>query len=217
MGNHDASRRTVLFGAAAGVGTVAGAGLVPEAYAQSEEKTIPSAPVHANNSGQGAFFNPNQAIAIAALADRLMPGAPGKPGARDAGVLDYIDLALAGAYADLREFYRCGLASLDAYCRRSYGAPFADLDSSRQDQVIKAMEQDRATEFGWPSANNFFSTLRTHTMEGMFGDPIYGGNKNFAGWRLLGFPGVQSLFTPADLESQQAFSRMPMIGLKTRP
>ena len=145
-----------------------------------------------------------------------MPGAPGKPGAHEAGVLDYIDLALAGAYADLREFYRCGLASLDAYCRKFHGAPFADLDSSRQDQVIKAMEQDKATEFSWPSARNFFSTLRTHTMEGMFCDPIYGGNRNFAGWRLLGFPGVQSLFTPDDLESQQAFSRMPIIGLKTR-
>ena len=51
-----------------------------------------------------------------------MPGAPGKPGARDAGVLNYIDLALAGAYADLQDFYRRGLAALDAYCRKTYNA-----------------------------------------------------------------------------------------------
>ena len=49
-----------------------------------------------------------------------MPGAPGKPGARDAGVLNYIDLALSGAYAELQEFYRRGLAQLDAYCRKTY-------------------------------------------------------------------------------------------------
>jgi hypothetical protein len=52
-------------------------------------------------------------------------------------------------------------------------------------------------------------------MEGMFADPLYGGNKDFAGWRLVGFPGAQAVFTPADLQSKQAFTREPIVGLQT--
>ena len=117
-----------------------------------------------------------------------MPGAPGKPGARDAAVLNYIDLALSGAYAELQDFYRRGLTQLDAYCRTTQNETFARLDAVRQDAVITALEQGKATGFTWPTAQAFFETVRTHTMEGMFADPVYGGNKDFAGWRLVGFP-----------------------------
>jgi gluconate 2-dehydrogenase gamma chain len=61
-----------------------------------------------------------------------------------------------------------------------------------------------------------FNTLRTHTMEGMFADPIYGGNKDFAGWRLVGFPGAQPIFTEEDMQSTKAFTREPIIGLQAR-
>ncbi len=141
-------------------------------------------------------------------------GAPGKPGARDAGVLNYIDLALAGAYADLQDFYRRGLAQLDAYCRKTYNEPFVRLSAARQDEVITALEEGKAGGFTWPTAPEFFNTIRTHTMEGMFADPIYGGNKDFAGWRLVGFPGAQAIFTPADMQSKQAFTRAPIISLQ---
>ena len=50
----------------------------------------------------------------------------------------------------------------------------------------------------------------------MFADPIYGGNKDFAGWRLVGFPGAQPFFTPADMQSKEAFTRRPIIGLQAR-
>ena len=59
--------------------------------------------------------------------------------------------------------------------------------------MITALEQGKATGFTWPTPQAFFNTLRTHTMEGMFADPVYGGNKDFAGWRLVGFPGAQPL------------------------
>jgi gluconate 2-dehydrogenase gamma chain len=153
---------------------------------------------------------------MAAFAERLLPGAPGKPGARDAGVLNYIDLALAGAYAELQDFYRRGLAQLDRYCRHAYGEPFVRLSAARQDEVIAALEEGKATGFAWPTAQAFFNTVRTHTMEGMFADPIYGGNKDFAGWRLVGFPGAQAIFTPADMQSRQAFTRAPRIGLQAQ-
>ena len=145
-----------------------------------------------------------------------MPGAPGKPGARDAGVLNYIDLALAGPYSDLQDFYRRGLAALDAHSRTTYGKPFAQLTAAQQDEVITALEGGKATGFTWPSAQAFFNTVRTHTMEGMFADPVYGGNKDFAGWVLVGFPGAQPLFSPADLQSRDAFAGAPIIGLQAQ-
>src|SRR5438128_2397728 len=221
MSEHDASRREFLRRAAVGAGAVAGAGVVPEALAQSHEqdkksKPDTSAPPHtqANGEGLGAFLNRDDAATVAAFTERLMPGAPGKPGARDTGVLNYIDLALAGAYADLQDFYRRGLAQLDQYCRETYRDPFVRLNAGQQEAVITALEEGKATGFTWPTAQAFFNTLRTHTMEGMFADPIYGGNKEFAGWRLVGFPGAQPDFTQADMQSKQAFTRVPIIGLQ---
>ena len=222
MGKRRASRREFLARAAAGVGgAVAGAGLAGEAAAGSQEQhTDPGAPaaVQPRSGGQehGTFFNHDDAATIAAFTERLMPGAPGKPGARDAGVLNYIDLALAGAYADLQDFYRRGLAQLEEHCRKIYHESFVRLATVRQDDVIRTLEEGKAGEFTWPTAQEFFNTIRTHTMEGMFADPVYGGNKEFAGWRLVGFPGAQPVFTPADMQSRQAFTRAPVIGLQVQ-
>jgi gluconate 2-dehydrogenase gamma chain len=171
---------------------------------------------HTTGGGLGAFLNAENAATVVAFTERLMPGAPGKPGATDAGVLNYIDLALAGAYADQQDFYRRGLASLDAYCRSLHKQPFAQLSSAQQDEVIKSLESGKAAGFTWPTAQAFFNTVRTHTMEGMFADPVYGGNKDFAGWRLVGFPGAQPQFTAADMESRDAYAGTPMIGLQAQ-
>ena len=201
------TRRAFLVRALIGAGAVAGAEQPSEA-----QNTPPTQP-HAPAERHGAFFNHDDAATIAAFAERLMPGAPGKPGARDAGVLNYIDLAVSGAYADLQDFYRRGLAQLDAYCRKTYHEPFVRLEPARQDEVIGALEAGNATEFTWPTAQEFFNTVRTHTMEGMFADPIYGGNKDFAGWRLVGFPGAQPIYTATDMQNKQAFSRTPIVGI----
>ena len=80
-------------------------------------------------------------------------------------------------HEDLQDFYRRGLAELDTHCRKTYNAPFVRLDAARQDEVIMALEEGKATEFTWPTAQAFFNTVRTHTMEGMFADPIYGGKR----------------------------------------
>src|ERR1700674_3117160 len=218
MAKHDASRRDFLVRAAVGAGAAAGAGLVPDAIAKKNNKlergTATPGAQHPSGSEHGAFFNHADAATIAAFTERIMPIAPGKPGARDADVLNYIDLALSGAYAELQDFYRRGIASLDAHCRSTYKESFVHLTPERQDEVISALEEGKATGFTWPTAKEFFSILRTHTMEGMFADPLYGGNKDFAGWRLVGFPGAQAIFTPTDLQSRQAFTRAPIIGLQ---
>jgi len=227
MSEHDEGRRAFIVGAV-GAGAVASTTLVHTAYAKTEKTKTPAAktPTAAEAraadravetfDGHGVFFNDEHAATIAAFAERLMPGAPGKPGARDANVINYIDLALAGAYADQQDFYRRGLAQLDAYCRKAYNQPFVKLSAAQQDDVIGALEQGKASEFEFPTAQAFFNTLRTHTMEGMFADPVYGGNKDFTGWKLVGFPGTQLYYTPADLASKQAFTRAPIIGLQAK-
>ena len=220
MNRHDATRRAFLVRAVVGAGSVAGAGLMPDASAQNlderQEANAATQQTHATGVGQGTFFNAQDAATMAAFTERLMPGAPDKPGAGDAGVLNYIDLALSGAYVELQDLYRRGLAQLDAYCRKSYSEPFVGLDGRRQDEVIAALEQGKAAGFTWPTAQAFFDTVRTHTIEGMFADPVYGGNKDFAGWRLVGFPGGQAIYTPADLQNKQAFTRATMIGLQSQ-
>jgi gluconate 2-dehydrogenase gamma chain len=222
---HDEARRAFLVGAAVGAGAVAGATLVPNSLAQTQEphpaaSSAPAAPaahVHGGGgAGLGAFFNTDDAATVSAFAERLMPGGPGLPGARDADALNYIDLALAGAYADQQDFYRRGLASLEAYCRKTYQAPFGRLTAAQQDEVVAALETGKASEFSWPSAAAFFATLRTHTMEGMFADPLYGGNRNFAGWKLMGFPGAQLEFTTEDMASSGPFTRLPIVGLQSK-
>lgn len=214
MKKEDESRRAFLKGAAAGASAGAVAAFGPSANAQDTGQAA-TEPLPAGQR-YGTFFNQEQAATVAAFAERLMPGAPGQPGATDAGVLDYIDLALAGAYADQQAFYRDGLAALDRYCRSTHNGPFASLDADEQDATIAALEADTAEGFQWPTARVFFETLRTHTMEGMFADPVYGGNKDFAGWHLIGFPGAQFAYTPAEVQSTAAFDRGPVIGMQSQ-
>src|SRR5262249_42380895 len=135
MPKHDEGRRAFLIGAAVGAG--AAAGLMPDAIAQTQQQHSQqhdtTTPAPGATPGHGAFFNDEDAATLAAFTERLMPGAAGKPGAREAGVLNYIDLALSGAYADQQDFYRRGLAALDGHCRAAHKAPFAQLDAAKQD------------------------------------------------------------------------------------
>jgi gluconate 2-dehydrogenase gamma chain len=228
MSEHDEGRRAFIVGAV-GAGAVAGTSLVQTAYAKTQPKAqnakgeAPKTAQAADQKtavepfdGHGTFLNDEQGSTVAAFAERLMPGAPGKAGARDANVLNYIDLALSGAYADQQDFYRRGLAQLDEHCVKAHGKPFARLAAAQQDEVITALEQGKASEFVFPTAQAFFNTLRTHTMEGMFADPVYGGNKDFAGWKLVGFPGAQLLYTQADMASSKPFTRAPVTGLQAQ-
>jgi gluconate 2-dehydrogenase gamma chain len=229
MSTPDKARRAFLIQTATGVGATAATGLLSEASAQAQSPpqeqaaapsmanmsmAKPSAPAKAGE-GSGAFFNMTDSVTIAAIAERIMPGAAGKAGATDAGVFNYIDLALAGAYSDQQEFYRHGLTQLDAYCNATYKKSFAALPAAQQDEALAALESGKATGFDWPTAQAFFGTLRKHTMEGMFADPVYGGNKDFVGWRLVGFPGAQQQFTPDDMASSGEFTREPIIGMQS--
>jgi gluconate 2-dehydrogenase gamma chain len=229
MTKHDEGRRAFLVGTAIGAGAAASVALVPDALAKDHPQhhaaadtpaptQVPMADqaMHAMSGSHGMFFNDDDTRTITALTERLMPGAAGMPGATETGVTNYIDLALSGPYEYQQYFYRCGLAQLDIHCKQAYGKAFRLLSADQQDETIAALAQGKAAEFVWPTAQAFFTTVRTHTMEGMFADPIYGGNRNFAGWRLIGFPGAQPLYTPEDMQSTKAFTREPIIGLQSR-
>ncbi len=144
------------------------AAAVPEAQTQkpgsapAATAAAPAQPV-GKGVGVGAFLNIDNAIAVEAMAERIMPGAPGKLGARDLGVLNYIDLALAGPYARLQEFYRQGLARLDAYCKSEFKDGFADLTAEEQDKVLAALQDGKVSGFEWPTAKDFFDMVRVHT------------------------------------------------------
>jgi len=140
-----------------------------------------------------------------AVVARLIPADASGPGAGEAQAARYIDRALAGALSGSRQAYAEGLAALDHFARSTRGKAFAALMPSEQDAVLRDMESGAATGFTGGSAA-FFSLLLAHTHQGMFGDPYYGGNVNFIGWDLLGYPGVRTMVTPSDqqqLESNQ--------------
>jgi gluconate 2-dehydrogenase gamma chain len=146
------------------------------------------------------FFNVNEARDVEAMAGRILPGTAGDPGAVEAGVLTYIDRATEGAYRELQSAYRKGLAELERQCTERHGASFADIAEQRQDKLLGELDEawflHEAGEREITDAQllvlaQLFGMVRQHTLEGVFGDPAYGGNRDGVGWRLIGFPGAQ--------------------------
>jgi gluconate 2-dehydrogenase gamma chain len=132
-----------------------------------------------------------------AVVARLIPSDDLGPGAKEAGAVHYIDRALGGALASSRQAYASGLAALDKYARSSRGDAFARLAPTDQDSVLIDVETGAASGFtGSPAV--FFNMVLNHTHQGTFGDPYYGGNANFVGWDLLGYPGVRTMVSAAD-------------------
>ena len=184
--------RTVLFGAGA---------IVPVEMLVRRTPN-PAAPAGAAATQTAArepleTLTAAEAVTLDAIAARLIPTDGNGPGAADARATRYIDRALGGALADSREAYRTGLAAVDAYAGASKGASFAQLSAADQDAILTQMESNVAAGFT-PDAATFFNLVRTHTMQGTFCDPYYGGNANFVGWDLIGYPGIRLGATPDD-------------------
>ncbi len=140
---------------------------------------------------------------LEAFVDRLCPKDELGPGAVECGAANYIDVQLAGYLAAEKGAIVAGLAAVDAYARSAHGGPFAALSADQKDAVLTAIENGSATEV--PNARVFFARVRRLTLEGMFGDPHYGGNTNFAGWDLIQYPGPR-LAVSAE---EQKMSRPP--------
>lgn len=140
-----------------------------------------------------------EADLLEAIVARLIPTDATGPGATQARAAHYIDRALGGALASSRQAYTAGLAALDRYARSSRGKPFPELTATDQDSVLIDIETGAATGFTGSSAA-FFALVLNHTHQGTFGDPYYGGNANFIGWDLIGYPGIRTMVTAADQE-----------------
>jgi gluconate 2-dehydrogenase gamma chain len=138
-----------------------------------------------------------EADLLEAIVARLIPTDHNGPGAAEARAAHYIDRALTGPLRGSREAYADGLAALDVYAQASKGAPFARLPAGDQDAVLTDLERNVATGFT-PNAATFFNLLRTHTIQGTFCDPYYGGNADFVGWDLIGYPGLRMTAAPED-------------------
>ena len=128
---------------------------------------------------------------------------------------DFIDLGTDQAsrygYQSIlspQEIYRRGLESLDAYAQSKHENDFVDLTAEQQDAILGEMQEDTATGFEGPSARAFFTQLRNDTIEGMFSDPMYGGNQGLVGWKLIGYPGAQRIYTPDNIKDP-SFTRAP--------
>ena len=159
---------------------------------------------------QGAL-TPAQLRTLEAFIDRLIPRDENGPGAVDAGAQNYIDRQLAGYLSSEKDTFITGLEAVDAYARRTQGAPLAELSAEKRDAVLTAIDTNAAERL--PTGRAFFNRARRLTLEGMFGDPYYGGNKNFAGWDLIKYPGPrpatgpehQKMATPATPYHRSAF------------
>jgi gluconate 2-dehydrogenase gamma chain len=129
-----------------------------------------------------------QARTIDALAARIFPTTD-TPGAVEAGAVFYIDRALAQPYAKLLSQYTRGLRAVGKYAKSKFGVPFMKLTATQQDLLLSDLESGNVT--GLRNGDEFFELLRSHILEGVFGEPSYGGNRDMIGWKLVGFPGQQ--------------------------
>ena len=166
-----------------------------------------------------SYFNAEEWAFVNAAVDRLIPSDESGYGGVGAGVPEFIDRQMEmpyghGAYSymlgpflsDLdptlgyqlpytpRELYRRGILSANKACRAMHGAPFDKLSNAQQVDFLGLMEAGRI-EGSAPPAAALFSQLLENTREGFFADPMYGGNRGMAGWKLIGFPGARADFT----------------------
>lgn len=176
-------------------------------------ETEPAKPLRHRPPQDGLqFFSPDQAATVSAIAARVIPADDLGPSAAEAGAVFYVDRALAGAYQEAQPCYQRGLKALDREARARGGQPFARLSAEAQDDLLRVLESDQAPEFDWPSGREFFALVRQHVMEGYLSDPIYGGNRDFAGWRLVNFAGAVRAYNPDEVQSNAPIQR-PFVSL----
>ena len=169
------------------------------AYKLGRRKFLQAAIVAAAATGSGVacggsgspwrFLTIDEARTLAAVCDQIIP-ADEDPGAAWAGVVNYIDLQLCGPLKLLQNSYRCGIAAIDRSSRILYGAAFPALSGNQQIELLTRMEQGKAPTEAWKqiSSTEFFGFLVDHTMQGFYGDPRHGGNRDRASWKMVGLP-----------------------------
>jgi gluconate 2-dehydrogenase gamma chain len=175
------------------------------------------------------FFTDLEARTVEAIAERIIPQNGEEAGATQAGVVYYIDRTITGFGRELQRVYRLGLRALQRYCEQSYSMGYLEMTPEIQDEVVRTFlgaevreEQEadldllpvdpanpgstlgssslRADAADVDLLVRLFGVVREHTVEGFFCDPIYGGNRNCVGWKLVGFPGAQWGYTAREMK-----------------
>jgi gluconate 2-dehydrogenase gamma chain len=203
-----------------GAGASLAAGCSSTTPAGGSAATPASAPAQkalANEPEAFTFLTAPEQAFISAACDRMIPADPPGPSASEAGVPFYIDQQLAGAWGNgarqyrqgpwqpgtpeqgyqlamlPKDVYRSAMRAVDEHCNKRYGAPFAEMTIAQQDEVLTGLEKG-AIDLGAIPGATFFGMLLGNTIEGYFADPIYGGNRDKLGWKLIGFPGVAAVY-----------------------
>lgn len=173
--------------AAAGVAWAANFAQVEDALAWTAQHAA------ADAGGVLKVLTRAQADVVDAMTSRILPSVDGRPGAHEAGVVWFVDRALATFNAEQKTLYVDGVADLNRRAAEQQpGGGFSALAPARQDEILRAIER-----------TPFFQTARFDTIVGTFGLPTWGGNRGYAGWRLLGIehqPAFQAPFGYYDAE-----------------
>jgi gluconate 2-dehydrogenase gamma chain len=179
-------------------------------------QSAPAAATPASATYQPAFFTPGEWAFLNAACDRLVPNDEHGPGGVALGVPQYIDRQMGTPWADggiwymhgpffeakpefgyqsqltPKQQYRIGIKAIDAICQRDFVGNFSELPPERQDDVLRKIEKGELTSAGLPLKTFFVDFLLKNVMEGYFGDPMYGGNKDMAAWTMIAYPGVRA-------------------------
>jgi gluconate 2-dehydrogenase gamma chain len=189
------------------------------AEAAAPPRAKPALPLGSEPEAYTFLTEPEQAFVEAAV-ERLIPTDELGPGGREAGVAFFIDQQLSGQFgyaakmyqqgpwqADAspdfgyqlpltpQQVYRLGIAAANAYCTKTYGKTFEKLSGAHQDDVLAALDGAKLV-FDSVPAKVFFEMLYGNAVEGFFADPLYGGNRDKVGWKLIGFPGAAAVYSP---------------------
>jgi gluconate 2-dehydrogenase gamma chain len=213
MTKQEFDRRDFLKGAVVG-GAAAASGSAAMAPAQSAQSQQVAAGPAAPQAAGYEFLNLDEAAFIEALVDHMVPADELTPKGTDLGINTYIDRALAGAWGKGDRLYmqgpwkkgvpsqgyqlpltpaqlfRSGIEATNAHCRKTYGKTFDRLDAAQREEVLVGLSSAKINFDSGLPVRVFWGALYQTVIEGMFSDPIYGGNRNKAGWRMIGFPGV---------------------------
>jgi gluconate 2-dehydrogenase gamma chain len=189
--------------------------------------------------GPWAYLTSDEGRAVEALADRIIPPDPQTPGGKDSGCAVFIDRQLAGPYGRAEGHYnrppfmqgtpeqgpqsadgpaasyRRGLAALDRYCQATYqGKRFADLAEAQQDEILKGIENGKLKLEG-VDGKSFFELVVKDVQTGFFADPLYGGNREMAAWKMIGYPGARYNYLDWVERHNERFP-LPPVGITGR-
>lgn len=172
-------------------------------------------PLATPRQGGLAFFNQAEFDMAGALADRLIPADDLSIGGKEAGCAVFIDRQMAGDYGKGATLYRLGrfvkgtpeqgtqspltpaerwrngLAAINSHCQKAFSKPFVQLEGAQQDDLLRAMESGTLDLGPDVETKPLFEQILANVREGFFADPIYGGNKDMASWKMIGFPGAR--------------------------